>query len=277
MDYYSDQWRDRADSRLRLVSCFPLSPMDNPSAHSFSSRATWSEAKVAMDRWRGREQSRPEEEKRSLSGGRVGSHGLVSSHDGRKSCDALEVRVYHGVLTEVEIDIARPGQADVQIQVSHTQLPSHHELLVLEIDVVEEGELGVGSLHEVVTHFLRNCGVKEISNNFVVLCTNKTEGLVDQVAINSSSSRQDGMRGILVSDPDQSGSILVQNGSIFKDDSGNISLGIDGVEIHSGCGLVGAEINLFGFNCDTGDFGSNEVGSTTRGGCVIKLWHCEKD
>ena len=179
--------------------------------------------------------------------GRVGRHGLVSSHNARNGPDALEVIVDHGVLVKIQTKVAGPRQTNVQIQITNAQLSSNNELLVLEIDIVEVGEFGVGSLDEIVAHLLWDGGVEEITDNFVVFCSNEAEGLVDQISINRTGSWQDGMRGILVSDPDQSGGILIQNGPIVKNDSWDIALGVDGVEVHSGCGLVSAKIDLFRF------------------------------
>ena len=97
--------------------------------------------------------------------------------------------------------------------------------------------------------------------------------LLHQVATNLSVGGSDGAWP-LVSDVLQHSRAFVQHGAILKHEGGHVALGIDGVEVSTGSGGVGAQIDLFGFEVNTGDVGSDKRRSSARGGGVVELGHC---
>lgn len=76
-----------------------------------------------------------------------------------------------------------------------------------------------------------------------------------------------------VSDELKSGSTFVEDGSIVKDESGHVALGVYGVKVHSrGRGARSLD-HLLGLDVDTGSNGGDERGGTAGSGSVIELGH----
>ena len=70
----------------------------------------------------------------------------------------------------------------------------------------------------------------------------------------------------------QGGGVFVED-EVTVHDGRNITLGVDGVEINSGCGLVVGEVDLLAVHLHTSDVGADEAGGTAGGSGVVKLGH----
>ena len=86
------------------------------------------------------------------------------------------------------------------------------------------------------------------------------------------SSKESNLIGNVLKDS----STFVEKDALVGDQSRHIALGVDQVEVSIRRGLVSLDINLLDVDDEASSHGSNERGSTARGGGVVKLGHCEK-
>lgn len=186
--------------------------------------------------------------------------------------NAVEVGLHLGVGRQVNADVLGPRQDNVQVRVNHSEGVTDNEVAVANEVIVQVGELLVHTSAEVGSDISGSVRHEEASNSRVHLSCDIRQGIQQQGALRSSGGRSDRAR-LLVSDPQLDSNVLVQHSAVLQDQSRNVALGVNGVEINTGGSDVGTDINLLRIQSDTSSERGDERGSTARSGSIVKLGH----